>query len=242
MNYKLWAFWGSRPESTAICAARLARMFTDLALIHPLFAHWNRTANSRAAADKPFCGMPPNVEELTRVFEKGRHFKDDPPDPWPEMGYSVHAWNGRDDACGVSLDVHAGSYGDGDSIDSNSIFMEFDGAQPDNEDFVNAKVLARALVAVAEAWDANWGVIETWDYKGRKEDANGQLLRPWGGWITYLAARYTGRIARPPAMRAEPTAGGGLAIIAMEEPFTVANPAHVAALDALQQALAPIQS
>jgi hypothetical protein len=241
MSYKLWAFWGSRPESTAACAARLARMFTDLAEAHPAFARWNRTANSRAAANKPFCAMPPKLEELTEIFEKGRHLKDDPPDPWPEMGYSVHAWNGRDDVCGVSLDVHAGSY----SLqrpEPNSVFMEFDGAQPGNEDFINVKVLTRALVAIAEAWDANWGTVETWDYRGKKRNANGQLLRPWGGWITYLAARYAGRISLPPALRVKPTSDGGLVIVATEEPFIVENPAHVAALDALQQALAPIQA
>jgi hypothetical protein len=238
MSYKLWARWGPRPESTAVCAARLARMFTNLAETHPAFAHWNRKANSRAAANKPFCAMPPNLEELTGIFEKGRHFKDDPPDPWPEMGYSVHAWNGRDDACGVSLSVHAGSYG---HPEPNSVYIQIRSVQSGNVNFINTAVLARALVAITEAWDANWGVIETWDYKGRKEDANGQLLRPWGGWITYLAPHYISRISPPPAMRIEPTAGGGLVIVATEEPFTVANPAHIAALDALQEALAPIQ-
>jgi hypothetical protein len=54
-------------------------MFTGLAEAHSAFAHWNRKANSRAAANKPFCAMPPKLEELTRIFEKGRHFKDDPP-------------------------------------------------------------------------------------------------------------------------------------------------------------------
>lgn len=240
MSYKLWAFWGSRPESTAACAAHLARMFTGLAEIHPAFARWNRKANLRAAANKPFCAMPPNVEELTQIFEKGRHFKDDPPDPWPEMGYSVYAWNGRDDACGISLSVDAGSYGS--PVEPNSIFLQLRGAQPGNEGFINVKVLMRALVAIAEAWDANWGTVETWDYKGKSRDANGQLLRPWGGWLTYLATHYAGRISLPPAARVEPTAGGGLVIVATEEPFTVADPAHIAALDAIQQALAPIQS
>jgi hypothetical protein len=215
-------------------------MFTGLAEAHPAFAHWNRKANSRAAANKPFCAMPPNVDELTEIFEKGRRFKDVPREPWPELGYSVYAWNGRDDACGISLDVHAGSY----SLqrpEPNSIFLQLHGAQPGNEDFINAKALTRTLIAIAEAWDANWGTVETWEYKGKKRDADGQLLRPWGGWITYLAPHYAGRISLPPAVRAEPTAGGGLVIVATEAPFTVADPAHVAALDALQEALAPIQ-
>jgi hypothetical protein len=105
----------------------------------------------------------------------------------------------------------------------------------------DVKVLTRVLVAIAEAWDANWGVVESWDYQGRKEDADGQLLRPWGGWITYLAAHDAGRVSLPSAARVEPAAGGGLVIVATQEPFTVANPAHTAALDAIQEALAPIR-
>jgi hypothetical protein len=181
--------------------------------------------------------MPPSITELTKIFEKGRRFKEVSREPWPERGYSLGAWNGRDDANGVSLDVHAGSYGG--PVEPNSIFLQLPDVQSGNEDFINAAVLTRVLIAIAEAWEANWGVIESWDYKGRRRDADGQLLRPWGGWITYLAPHYISRISPPPAMRIEPTVGGGLVIVATEEPFTAENPAHIAALDALQEALAP---
>lgn len=241
MTYQLSAFWTPRPEGAAACAARLARMFTGLAAIHPAFTRWNRGGRSRASANRPFCAMPPNLEELTGIFEKGLAHKDVPRDPWPEMGYSVSAWNGRDDARVVLLRVHAGAYNN--HPEPNSVSMQLPPAQPGNEDFINAEVPARVLVAIATAWDANWGVIESWDYKGQNTNANGQLLRPWGGWITYLSAPYAGRITPlPAAARSEPVAGGGLVIVATPDPFTVANPAHVAALDALQQALAPIQT
>jgi hypothetical protein len=240
MTYQLWAFWGPRPEGAHSCAPRLARMFTDLAETHSAFARWNRGGRSRATANKPFCMMPPNIDELTQIFEKRLAHKDDPPDPWPEMGYSVSAWNGRDDTRGILLIAHTGCYTD-HIPEPNNVFMQIPVVQSGNEDFVNAAVLTRALVAIAEAWEPNWGVIDTRDYKNRRRDANGQLLRPWGGWITYLAAHYAGRISLPPAMRVEPTAGRGLIIVATEEPVTVANPAHVAALAAIQQALAPIQ-
>lgn len=241
MTYQLSAFWGPRSENAAACATRLARMLTDLTTIHPAFTLWNRGGRSRATSNRPFCAMPPNLEELTGIFEKGLAHRDVPRDPWPEMGYSIGAWNGRDDACGVSLRVHAGAYYN--HPEPNSVGMQVPPTQPGNEDFINAKVLARVLVAIATAWDASWGVIESWDYKGRNTNANGQFLRPWGGWITYLSAPYANRIATPPPTAAvEPVAGGGLVIVATPEPFTVANPAHVAALDAIQQALAPIQT
>jgi hypothetical protein len=85
-------------------------MFSGLAEVHRAFALWNRKAYSRAAADKLFCAMPPRIEELMDIFAKGRRYKDIPREPWPERGYSITAWNGRDGPCGVSVNINAGSY------------------------------------------------------------------------------------------------------------------------------------
>ncbi len=96
-------------------------------------------------------------------------------------------------------------------------------------------------MVIAQAWEPDWGVIETWVYKGQSKDAAGFPFHPWGGWITYLAPHYTGRIAPPTEVISERVPGGGLLLLASEEPFTVQNPAHVVAADAIQRVLAPIQ-
>jgi Immunity protein 52 len=211
-----------------------------LAEVHPRFARWNKKARLRAAANKAFCTMPPKIEELDEIFAKGRRYKDVPPEPWPQMGYSVSAWNGRDGLCGVSWSLDAGCFGL-HLPEPNDIFMQLGSAQPGNEDFINATVLKRSLMVIARAWEPDWGVVETWAYKGRSKDAAGFPLHPWGGWITYLAPHYTSRIAPPTEVISERVPGGGLLLLASEEPFTVQNPAHVAAADAIQRVLAPVQ-
>jgi Immunity protein 52 len=95
---------------------------------------------------------------------------------------------------------------------------------------------------ISQAWDADWGVVETWSFKGRSKDAARSLLRPWGGWITYLGPHYSSRISPPVSVIAERAPGGGLLLLASEEPFTVQNPAHVAAADAIQRVLASVQT
>jgi hypothetical protein len=45
----------------------------------------------------------------------------------------------------------------------------------------------------------------------------------------------------PPEAIVEPVPGGGLLLLSTREPFDALNPAHVAAADAMQLALEPIQ-
>ncbi len=121
--YKLHVHWRDRPESRQSCARRLARMLEGLADAHPAFARWNKQAKSRAAADKPAWAMPPDIDELITVFEKGRQYKEVPREPWPELGYSVAAWNGRDPPYGASLSLWPGAFASNrpfpNSADSN---------------------------------------------------------------------------------------------------------------------------
>ena len=63
----------------------------------------------------------------------------------------------------------------------------------------------------------------------------------WSGWIVYLASRFADRIVPPPQASVEKVPGHGLMIYATRETFDLDNPAHVAAADAIQAALAPIQ-
>jgi hypothetical protein len=53
-------------------------MLDGLANAHPAFGRWNKQANTRAAANTLAWIMPPDIEELTQVFEKGRQYKDVP--------------------------------------------------------------------------------------------------------------------------------------------------------------------
>jgi hypothetical protein len=234
------AYWQPRMETAHECAGRLSRMLDGLAKAHPAFAHWSKKANTRAAANKPAWAMPPDTEELTAVFEKGRQYKDVPRIPWPEMGYRVSAWNGLDPPYGVSLSVRPGGYGDF-PVFPNTIDLSLGRAGPGNTDLISVAVLKPALLSVATAWEPDYAVVVSWNYWPRKfGDGKYPSLR--SGWLTYLAPRYADLIKPPSAAIVEPVPGGGMLLLATEERFSMDNPKHLAVADAIQAALEPLQT
>jgi hypothetical protein len=106
---------------------------------------------------------------------------------------------------------------------------------------VDAAILKRVLLTLAECWDADWGVVETWAYEGLTVDANDKPLLPYGGWLTYLSHELAQKVSPPRDVLAERTPDGGLFMLVSEEPFDADNPTHVTRLDAIQKSLAPVQ-
>jgi immunity protein 52 of polymorphic toxin system len=214
-------------------------MLEGLAKVHPAFAHWRKKAKSRAAANEPAWTMPPNIDELAEVFERGRQYKDIPREPWPELGYSVSAWNGLDRPYAASLVVRAGTYADWIPF-PNTVDLRLPPASPDNADLTSIAALKPAMLSVVAAWEPDYGSLVCWGYWRRLfGDRHYPLFR--SGWMTYLAPRYASRITPPPAAITEPVVGGGLLLLATEEPFSVDNPTHLAVADAIQAALEPLQ-
>jgi hypothetical protein len=233
------ACWRPRAESTRDCAVRLARMLEGLVKAHLAFSRWNKKANTRAAADKPAWAMPPDVDQLTAAFEKGRQYRDRPRTPWPEIGYRVSAWNGRDPPYGASLAVWPGSYGPSRSL-PNRIDISLNRAGPDNANLISTPVLKPVLLSVATAWEPDYAVVVPWTYWPQAfGDGGYPTLR--SGWMTYLAPKYAARIIPPPSAIVEPVSNGGLLLLATEERFDMENPAHLAAVAAVQTALGPLQ-
>jgi Immunity protein 52 len=238
--YRIQSYWLPRPESTRACAVRLARMLEGLAGAHPAFARWNKKAKTRAAANKQAWAMPPDIDELTAVFEKGRRYRDIPRDPWPEMGYSVSAWNGLDPPYGASLAVRPGGYTDSPPF-PNTADLRLKPASAGNTDLISVAALKPALLSLAAAWEPDYGVVVSWDYWQRLfGEGHYPLFR--SGWMTYLAPQYASRITPPPAAIVEPVPGGGFLLLATEEQFSMDNPAHLVVADAIQAALAPLET
>jgi hypothetical protein len=233
------AYWRPRVESTHDCAVRLARMLERLAKVHSAFSHWNRQAYSRAAANNLAWGMPPDIDELTTVFERGRQFKDRPRVPWPEMGYSVSAWNGIEGPYGTTLRIRPGGFTPSRSF-PNTVDLKVSRAGPDNTDLISTATLKPALLSVATAWEPDYAVVVPWTYWPHAFGDRGYpQLR--SGWMTYLAPKYAVRVVPPPAAIVEPVPNGGMLLLATEEQFDMENPQHLAATEAIQAALEPLQ-
>jgi hypothetical protein len=233
------AYWRPRAESPHDCAVRLARMLEGLAKVHSAFCRWNKQAYTRAAANDPAWGMPPDIHELTTVFEKGRQFKDEPHVPWPEMGYSVSAWNGMERAYGATLRIRPGGFTDSRPF-PNTVDLKVNRAGPDNADLISTAVLKPALLSLATAWEPDYAVVVPWTYWPQAFGEGGYpTLR--SGWMTYLAPKYASRVFAPASAIVEQVANGGMLLLATEEQFSMDNPSHLAAAAAVQKALEPLQ-
>src|ERR1700730_1685614 len=103
MTYHLNVRWAQRSEPLSVCAGRFARMLERLAAVHPTLSDWRQQAQTRAAACKPFCEMPPRLPELEEILQKGRHFASAGGELAPELGYTVSAWNGLDEPLALSI-------------------------------------------------------------------------------------------------------------------------------------------
>lgn len=240
--------WGARLEGAQACAGHLAATLAALALLHPAFSRWNRRADTRAAANRPFCSMPPRLDELTRIFERNMCSTD-----VPGAGYHLSAWNGLNGPCGSSFRLNAGSdsrY----SVFPNKFEVRFQPSAPANADLVNFAVLKPALLAAASAWTPDYAAVAPqfyvlrWQRDGPWDDLDtkhkGGRYVPWigSGWMTYLCADYARRIVSPHGIEVEPVTGGGILLIATRDVFTPGNPEHDAAADAIQDALLPLQN
>jgi hypothetical protein len=62
------------------------------------------------------------------------------------------------------------------------------------------------------------------------------------GWMTYISPRFAGLVTPPPFIIAEYTPSGALFMAATDETFSVDNPAHVAGVSAIGEALAPLNA
>lgn len=237
MTFQLDVRWGPRSEPVSTCAARFAQMLVALAAIQPSLSDWRKKAKTRAAAYQAFCTMPPPPSELERVLLSGRHFASGSGELMPDLGYSVSAWNGLNKPRGLSLGLRVNVAYE-PWLYPNDVTIEGLGLA---NDLVDASLLKRVMLAIAECWDADWGVVKTWDYKGLILDENGKPLLPYGGWLTFLSTPLAEKISPPSQIFAERLPNGGLMMTVSNEPLNVANPLHIARLDAVQKALAPVQ-
>jgi hypothetical protein len=123
-------------------------MLDQLAKAHPAFARWNEKAYRREDANRPFCTMPPQADELAAQFAchpKQRILDRD-------RGYVLSAWNGRDDACGASFLVFAGDGNKSRSRHfSNSLSIDLHRRSVENADLTNA---AGSVRCCSRSWRA----------------------------------------------------------------------------------------
>src|SRR5438876_6970455 len=97
--YKINAYRRAQHETPESCALRLAQMLACLGATHPELARWVAGAEKRGEGSVPTDPISPTQEALTKLFSDGLFRSDIAHRPMPELGYQIHAWNGRSGDC-----------------------------------------------------------------------------------------------------------------------------------------------
>ena len=250
---EVWAYWGNRQESAEACAERLAQMLTRLAPIDPVYSQWFQLDETWEVASKPFCAMPPKASELARIFDGNRFYKDPrykdaPRVVWPELGFSVGAWNGRSDADGkgktyfAAFSARPGRFDDKRSA-PNHVSVEIPTRRLANGRPWKASDVKQVLLAVAEAWDATYVVVTSSQMrKIVPQEANYQYIWPFAGWLTYLASPYSLTVWPDEDIKVERFDNKAMLATLCEEPFDTDNPHHLELAKEMHSALGPAQT
>jgi hypothetical protein len=253
------SYWGPRPETPAEIAARCQTLLNRLAAISPKFSGWNFVGRK----PPPQCRQKGQMDSLAerylggsytiaadhfsdatliQLVEAGIH-RDDDDVPDPEFGYTVSAFTrSRTDPDGLSLRVHAGCWIRA-AFYTNTVHIETRPLCEENKAWLTLSVLEAAMLAVATTWDVTWGAVypadlgELWTPAYIKRRPTFQMA-----WVTYLSPRFAPMVTPPSSAIVEYTPQGGIVMIATEERFDVANPAHVAAARKIEAALAPVNA
>jgi hypothetical protein len=247
-SYKIFFYWPSRQESAEACAARFATMLCRLATFDPVFQRWQQQGWTREEANDPFCRMPPDVDELARIFDAHRTYYDSPRKVWPERGFSMGAWNSRDGPpYGVSFTMGVGAY-NFDRMTVNHVFLNLSQRRMATGQSWRGRDVEQVLLAIVEPWEAQYAVCISGRYqslipKEAEEPRQGsrQYIWPWAGWLTYLTSPYSIVTTPPDEIKTERFANGGMLATLCDEPFDVDNPRHLALAREMHEALAPAQ-
>lgn len=176
--------------------------------------------------------MPPNVDELTKVFEKANHRDLD----GKITDMALGAWNGLEEGKPASLSFFGNKGQGGNQLMPNTFQMVLPSLLSDGDPMPVA-AYRKILCSVVEAWDADFGYI---DASGYTPVISEIIRRPsfWGGWMSYFTAEFASWFEVPPGIPVYDGPAGGQLIQLTEEPFDEENPAHRGAAEALYRTLA----
>jgi hypothetical protein len=219
-TYYAGAYWGPRRESPEDCARRTATFLTLLAGCDPFLAHWYKPTRSLKDARK-YPLMPPDQPTLAELFRRGVNRERGGP-VIEQLGFTFWFGNGGVRGDSAELRITGGDYS---GANPNSCVMALPRKGPNVERIITAPVLTEVMRSMALAWDPDWAVVTTDDYRRLMSETSS--AGTFVGWVTYLSRR-RGRVPPLPApVRIEPVEDLGTLVILTPERMTAKNPEHV---------------
>jgi immunity protein 52 of polymorphic toxin system len=227
-TYYVGAYWLARRETAEECAHRAEAFFSLLAACDPSLISWFKKGRTRKQALKH--RFETDAASLAKLF----HQQAQKEGRFATEGFSLRGWNGVTHEAASSMALRCG-----DASDSLSNLCLFDppAEGPAEERVLQAPVLSRILRAMAVAFEPEWGIATSHEFRDEVWPASA----PGGtfiGWLTYFSHRRGPLPPLPSPVHTEPVEDKGTLVILTPERFTAANPAHVALAHDVSERLA----
>jgi hypothetical protein len=230
-QYKIFAFWGSRPETPEALAARFTRLIDQLTPLHPAFGDWTWVSRNGPAS---FESWRPNLTQA--VAENVA--RSDWGNPQPNEGYTTSVVNNIGEATPHSIGVMVLGGSQYERRCANSAEISTGWRVEPEPSIVTYAVFKPALLALAETYDVDWcaacpqDLIDLWP-------RDKTFCMPW---MCYIKPAWAPLITPPKTAIVEHRPNGALFMSATDETFVTANPAHLAVARDIEAALAPLNA
>ncbi|WNG49305.1 hypothetical protein F0U60_38180 [Archangium minus] len=211
--YYAAAYWGCRPESAQQCARRAELFFRLLSECHPDYARWYEKARSTQKALQ--LQFEPTFDTFVRFFgmKKYQEGRD---------GFHFGAWTGHLNNQGGMVTFNCGALAE---AAPNGVFFYFPSEPPGWDRLVNLPVLTGVMRAMVLAWEPDWAVAATDDF--REQLSQTRYPGTFVGWLTYYSRQWGEVPALPEPTRVEPIEDKGTLVVLSPERLSAANPEHV---------------
>ncbi|MGD0144466.1 MAG: Imm52 family immunity protein [Rhizomicrobium sp.] len=245
-QFKIRSNWKPRVESPEELGVRTLRSLDSISALSPFFRDWEFLDLFR----DPFEMTEENIGEflfpleqvrsqVTEIVKRGVR-KDDFDRPDPGGGYGISVSNSNvPDAERVTLSANGGAPLSYASAWREACFRTDSDTEPDPA-IVAYPLFKSVLLAIVSSWNVDFAQAFSSELVSLWETA----ILPFCdlSWMVYLSAPLATRIVIPTDVVIERTDDGGLLMIAAEETFDAANPAHIAAARSIVAALEPLNA
>jgi hypothetical protein len=235
--YRIITYWGARRETPAQLAPRMLQMLQGLAQIDPLLSGWQWFGDTKFVSAEQL-----DLTTAKKLLELGLYRDDSGKRPLLSLGYHFQIHTRWRQPSELNLWGKLGVGIPGSSYD-NDVTLDTNYRLAPDDALIKYNIFSRALVFLAILWKANWACAHPIALSDLlPSDAKRRTSRLYGGWITYLSARWAAKVTPPKSAIVERAPDGGLLMIATEETFRVDNPRHVAVAREIDAALAPLNA
>ncbi|MFE8596157.1 immunity 52 family protein [Archangium violaceum] len=213
-TYYAGIYWGGRKDSAGECARRAEAFFHLLRRCDPIYTRWFEKADSRKKALQ--LQFEPTAETFLRFFKRKTYQEG-------RDGFMLGFWTGHEQGHGGQVTLCCGSAAE---LMPNNCLLYLPKEEPEKERVLQVDVLAGVLRAMVLAWEPDWGVITSDDFRDNlsAEGDAGTFV----GWWTYVS-RGRGEVPPlPEPVRVQPVEDQGTLVLLTPERLTASNPEHLA--------------